>query len=106
MSELLDKLKVYFENNPPEKVKENWDKSAALDLVGPIVEEYLTQIPAATTWKKYTTGNRKTYPPKYGRYLVKRKGGEFKIEIFNGTGWSRDNDYIEFWAEVILPLTD
>jgi hypothetical protein len=36
-----EKLKEYFENTPREKVLEDWKKSANLDNVGPIVDEFL-----------------------------------------------------------------
>lgn len=80
-------------------------------MVESILEELFLSYPppgeappaAATPWKIYKTGDRKTYPPKYGRYLVNRKGGQFRIEVWNNTGFSRDDSNIEFWAEVIPP---
>lgn len=103
MSEMVDKLKIYLANTPPEEVQKSWDEIKELDLVGPTVEEFLRLQPAATPWRRYRTGDRKTFPPKYGRYLVNRKGGQFRIEVWNNTGFSRDDSNIEFWAEVIPP---
>lgn len=33
----------------------------------------------------------------YGRYLVSRKDGKMHFEIFYGTGWSYNNDTINFY---------
>jgi hypothetical protein len=103
MSEMVDKLKQYFANTSPEQFQKDWDETKALDLVGPTVEEFFNAVPAATPWRRYITGSIKTHPPKYGRYLVNRKGGQFRIEVWNNTGFSKDDSNIEFWSEVMPP---
>ncbi|MCG9881275.1 MAG: hypothetical protein MH472_11815 [Bacteroidia bacterium] len=41
MNNFFEELKKYFEVTPPEKVFEDWAKSAEFDNVGPTVEEFL-----------------------------------------------------------------
>ena len=41
MNNLFEELKKYFEMSSPEKVLEDWSKSAEFDKISPTVDEFI-----------------------------------------------------------------
>lgn len=44
MNNFLENLRHYFENNPQEKILEDWEKTKEFDQVGVLLEDFLNSI--------------------------------------------------------------
>lgn len=64
-----------------------------------------TATNALVGWTLFDSDKPKTYPPKYGKYLICKKDGKIHWEVWNNTGWAYNHDEIRFWA-VIVPPSD
>lgn len=41
---MLERLKKYLKETPPEQIKKDWDESKEFDKVGPTINEFLSHI--------------------------------------------------------------
>lgn len=55
-------------------------------------------------WIKFDREERKTYPPRYDRYLICRKDGKVHWEVWNNSGWAYNGNVIVYYAKIVQPV--
>lgn len=56
-------------------------------------------------WIDYSWDNKKSHPPRPGRYLIYRtKCDKLHFEQWNGSGWASSNNDCTHWCVVKLPI--
>lgn len=84
----------------------NADKNISETTLILMFQEFKKKIEAENNegWIKYDWNDRKTHPPKYGKYLIFReKCSKTHFEVWNGNGWASSNNDCTHYRSIEKP---